>query len=712
MKRFLVIPIVPLFFLNAVSYAQIKIDRKSQEWILETNSMIYKLGVLDNKLHSLYYGSKFQDSQTMPWVEGPEVAVRGGVANKTAALEVIFADGTRDLDLEFSEAELFLDNGVQVLRIDEKDTYYPIIVSSFYKVLPQYDIIERWTELKNVGKEDIRVEKAMSASLWLPPSGYELTHFSGIWGNEFQPNTTLLTQGTKIVANRNFKSYGSPLFLINEQNKATEFDGEVWYGQIHYSGNWALEFDKQPRGEQQIVGGINFWDTEWTLKPNATFRTPIFSFGYSSEGTGKVSRNYSSYIREKLLPAHARNKTRPVLYNSWYATEFDVNEKQQLALGQVAKKIGVEMFVIDDGWFKGRVNDKSGLGDWTIDTNKFPNGLNPMIKKINDMGMDFGIWVEPEMVNPNSDLYREHPDWVFHFKNRPRTTGRNQLMLNLAREDVYEYLYDSLHSLLKNHNIKYLKWDMNKELTEPGWPAESPSVQHEVRIRYIENLYRLIDSIRKEYPDLWIETCSSGGGRVDLEMFTRMDVAWASDNIDPLDRILIQYAYLNSFPANTMVSWTGNENHHGIPYSLDFRFDVSMSGVLGVGHDITKWNQAEIVLAAGKIAQYKEIRDVVHNGDLYRLSSPFESNRSVLQYVNKARSKAVIFCYKLEDHLKGSSTYPYKNNSIKLKGLKNDVTYVVEGTDQKYLGSDLMEQGLVFPLEKSYSSKIIKLIEN
>ena len=712
MKSFLVLPIVLVFFLNTVSNAQIKADLKNQEWILETNSMTYKLGVLDNKVHSLYYGGKFKDSQTRPWVQRQEVAVRGGVANKTPALEVVFTDGTRDLDLEFSESELFLDNVVQVLRISEKDIYYPVIVSSFYKVLPQYDIIERWTELKNVGKEDIRIEKAMSASLWLPPSGYELTHFSGIWGHEFQPNTTLLTQGRKIVENRNFKSYGSPLFLVNEPNMVTEFDGEVWYGQIHYSGNWALEFDKQPRGELQIIGGINFWDTEWNLKSGSIFRTPIFSFGYSSEGTGKVSRNYSSYIREKLLPAHARNKTRPVLYNSWYATEFDVNEKQQLALAQVAKKIGVEMFVIDDGWFKGRINDKGGLGDWTVDTNKFPKGLNPMIKKINEMGMDFGIWVEPEMVNPNSDLYRAHPDWVFHFKNRPRTTGRNQLMLNLAREDVYEYLYNSLHSLLKNHNIKYLKWDMNKELTEPGWPDQNFEVQHEVRIRYIENLYRLIDSIRQEYPDLWIETCSSGGGRVDLEMFTRMDVAWASDNIDPLDRILIQYAYLNSFPANTMVSWTGNESHHGIPYALDFRFDVSMSGVLGVGNDITKWAQAEIAMATEKIAHYKEIRDVVHNGDLYRLISPFESNKSVLQYVNKARSEVVVFCYKMEDHLKGSSTYPHTNDRIKLRGLKNDATYTLGDTEQKYLGSDLMEQGLVFPLKNSYSSKIIKLTEN
>ncbi|SDD82832.1 alpha-galactosidase [Pricia antarctica] len=698
-------------FSIASLFGQIRNNVNAQEWLLDTDAMTYKLAVVDNKLYSQYYGKKLNDSLIIPWVERQEVAVRGGEVDKTPAIEVIFEDGTRDLDLIFSKAEIREDDGVQVLRIDLKDTYYPLLVSSYYKVLPEYDIIERWTELKNIGKKDIRIEKALSASLWLPENDYELTHFSGIWGTEFQPNTTLLTQGKKIVGSRNFKSYGSPLFLVNKQGKATEFDGEVWYGQIHYSGNWSLIFDKQPRGEQQILGGINFWDTEWTLRPDTTFKTPVFSFGYTDRGKGAVSRNYGAYVRDRILPKSHRHKIRPILYNSWYATEFDVNEKQQLALATVAKKIGVETFVIDDGWFKGRVNDKAGLGDWTVDRNKFPNGLNPLIKKINAMGMDFGIWVEPEMVNPDSDLYREHPDWVMHFENRTRTTGRNQLMLNLAREDVYEYLYEALHNLLNDHNITYLKWDMNKTLTEPGWPEADLSVQHEVRILYIENLYRLIDSLRRDFPELWIETCSSGGGRADLEIFKRTDVAWASDNIDPADRVMIQYAYLNAFPANTMVSWTGHQERHGITYDLDFHFDVSMSGVLGVGNDITKWTPAEIDLASKKITLYKAIRNTVQQGDLYRLASPFESNTSVLQYVGKDRSETVLFYYELEERLKGSTSFPHKNQIVRLKGLKKDAVYTLEDTGKKYSGSDLMEQGIAFPLNKGYSSAILRFKE-
>ncbi len=701
-----------LFFFTVITLkGQIQSDAVNGQWTIQTNNMTYKLGLVNNSLHSLYYGSKLKDSLTIPWIRKQEVSVRGGEVDKTPGIEVVFKDGTRDLELTFLGSETVLENDRQVLRIDQKDTFYPIIVSSFYKAWPEYDVVERWTEILNVGKENVKLEKVLSASLWLPANNYELTHFNGIWGNEFQPNTTLLTQGRKTVENRNFRSYGLPLFLISTENGANEDHGELWYGQIHYSGNWVLEFDKQARGEIQILGGINFWDTEWTLKPNSTFESPVFSFGYSSEGKGKVSRNYGDYVRERILREQKRNEIRPVLYNSWYATEFDVNEKQQLALATVAKKIGVETFVIDDGWFKGRVTDKAGLGDWSVDRNKFPKGLNPLIKKINAMGMDFGIWVEPEMVNPDSDLYRAHPDWVFHYKNRKRTLGRNQLMLNLAREDVYEYLYNALYELLKNHNIKYLKWDMNKNLTEPGWPDAAQSIQREVRIRYIENLYRLLDSIRKEFPDLWIETCSSGGGRIDLEIFKRTDVAWASDNIDPADRVLIQYAYLNAFPANTMVSWTGHQERHGITYDLDFHFDVSMSGVLGVGNDITKWSEQEIALATHKIDKYKEIRNTVQNGDLYRLISPFDSDKSVLQYVNKNKSETVVFCYQLEQRLKGSSTFPYRTEIIRLNGLKDNVYYTLEGTNQKNLGSTLMEHGIVFPLDKAYSSTILILKE-
>jgi alpha-galactosidase len=293
--------------------------------------------------------------------------------------------------------------------------------------------------------------------------------------------------------------------MVRPGDESEDTSGAAWFGTLQYSGNWRIDFDKVFNGRLQIVGGINFWDTNWDLKAGTTFETPKFIIGYTRSGSEGAAQNLTAYIRKIILPKQWRNKLRPVLYNSWYATTFNVNEEQQLALAKIAKEIGVELFVIDDGWFKGRNGDHAGLGDWTVDKKKFPDGLQPMIKKINDMGMDFGIWVEPEMVNPNSDLYRAHPDWVFNFPHRTRHEGRNQLMLNLAREDVYQYLLKSLSALLSENNIKFIKWDHNRTLSEPGWPDAPVAEQREVRIRYINNLYRLIDALRSRFPDVQFE---------------------------------------------------------------------------------------------------------------------------------------------------------------------------------------------------------------
>lgn len=698
------------FVLNTLSItAQVSFMEDNNQWNLETDNLSYCIRVHNNKLYNCYFGAKISAGSVESYLfDNPEIPVRGGFPDESPILEVVFKDGTRDLDLEYESYSTSKTNGFDQLSITLKDTYYPIQVISHYRIIPKIDIIEKWIEVKNTGKDIIKIENAKSASLWLPRGGYEMTHYAGIHWHDFQPEKTLLTQGIKTIQSKNFKTYGSSFFTVRPQDENDEYQGNVWYGQLHYSGNWKNDFESMYDDRVQISSGINFWDTEWNLKTNEIFITPVFSFGFTQNGTNKTAQNYADYTREIILPSK-RNKTpRPVLYNSWYATEFDVNEEQQLHLAQVAKEVGVEMFVIDDGWFKGRIADNAGLGDWEVDKNKFPNGLNPMIEKINNMGMDFGIWIEPEMVNPNSDFYREHPDWVLHFKNRERTLGRNQLMLNLARQDVFDYLYDSFYKLLKDHNIKYIKWDMNKSLSEPGWPDADPLLQREVRVRYIENLYKLFDKLTTAFPDVWFETCSSGGGRVDLGIFKRTDVAWVSDNIDPVDRILIQYGYLNIFPANTMISWTGYYDNHGVKPSLEFRFDVAMSGVLGIGNDVIKWTSEEIEIAKQKVERYKEIRETVHNGDLYKISSPFTSNRSILQFNDKAHAKkSILFFYQLEDHLKGSSAYPYQNKFVRLRGLDPLSTYKIEGNNQLITGRELMNVGVQYPLLKSYTSKII-----
>ena len=583
-------------------------------------------------------------------------------------------------------------------------------MTEYIRVLPEYDLLEKWIEIKNTGqKEIIRIENAQSGGFFLPKDDYYLTHLSGTWGNEFQPNNTRLTQGVKTLHVKDFRSFGSSFFALRPGGETSETRGKVWYGSLIYSGNWRADFEKSAYGEVQVVSGINFWDQEITLKSGEVFSTPKMLIGYTENGMEGVSKNLTSFTREQILPQKHRNEIRPVLYNSWYATTFNVNEEHQLALARIAKEIGVEMFVIDDGWFKGRVNDQAGLGDWTVDKHKFPNGLKPMIEKINAMGLDFGIWVEPEMVNPNSDLYRAHPDWVFHYPNRTRHTGRNQLMLNLAREDVYEYLYNSLYKLLDENNIKFIKWDMNKSLTDPGFPSANTEDQRSVRIKYVENLYRLIESLRKAFPDVWFENCASGGGRIDLGMLSRMDFAWVSDNTDPVDRIFIQYSYLNAFPANTMISWVTHEDWHRQHHPLDFKFDVSMSGVLGVGNDLTKWTEKEKAIAKEKIALYKEIRETVQFGDHYRLISPYENNSSILQYVNKDKSESVVFVYSLAEYPNNAISETRRSKEIQLRGLQDDALYIIEGNENAFAGKFLMEKGIAFPLSGAYKSKIFKI---
>ena len=323
--------------------------------------------------------------------------------------------------------------------------------------------------------------------------------------------------------------------------------------------------------------------------------------------------------------------------------------------------------------------------------------------------MDFGIWIEPEMVNPNSDLYRAHPDWVFHFPNRQRHEGRNQLMLNLSRDDVYQYLYKCIHDLLKENNIKFIKWDMNKALTDPGFMSAPTDEQRAVRIKYIENLYRLVETLRKEFPEVWFEDCSSGGGRVDLAMLSHFDFAWTSDNTDPVDRIFIQDSYLTLFPANTMISWVTQEDWHHLNPSLEYKFNVCMAGVLGVGYDITRWSDEQKKIASEKIAQYKRIRETVQKGDLYRIVSPYEENRSILQYVGKNKRNAALFVYNLAEYPANQIKDTQRTTLVKLRGLLPDTYYNIEKMKGRYSGRYLMDIGITIPLQAAFKSDIFVL---
>ncbi len=689
----------------------IQVGDDNKSWTLKTKSAVYHLAVNDDGTVGMcYLGADGYQPEVSNRVLGPEVTVRGGFSEKTPMVEVVFDDHVRSLELQFVRAEQREIDGYPALVIYQEDKFYPLSVVEYIRVLPEYDLMEKWIEIKNLGKKkSLLIENAQSGTFFVPRGNYELTHLSGAWADEFLPNKTLLTQGVKTLQVKDFRSFASSFFALSEAGCGTETSGRYWYGTLQYSGNWRVDFEKYTTGEVQVTSGINYWDQSVTLKAGASVVTPKFVIGYTDGGMQNVSLNLSGYTRDRILHPNHREMVRPVLYNSWYATAFDVNEQHQLDLAKIAKEIGVEIFVIDDGWFKGRINDKAGLGDWTVDKKKFPNGLESLIRKINDMGLEFGIWIEPEMVNPNSDLYRSHPDWVLAYPNRTRHEGRNQLILNLAREDVYQYLYDSFSALLRENNIRYIKWDMNRPLADPGFPSCKVENQREVRMKYVDNLYRLLEALRAEFPDVWFENCASGGGRIDLGIMQLTDCNWISDNTDPIDRTFIQYSYLNAFPANSMISWVTQEDWHRQNPSLEFKFDVSMCGVLGIGYDITKWTDAEKELARKKIAQFKSIRETVHGGNLYRLVSPYESNRSVLQFVNESGNESVVFVYNLAEYLANAVSGDVTSRTVKLRGLQEEAEYQIEGAETIYQGKMLMEVGLDIPLRGAYKSCILRI---
>lgn len=695
---------------------------KTTGWNIRTAVSVYQIALnAKGEVLPVFYGA---GAHAEKWLaqgrsrgNGPfqlnEVPVRGGFADKVPMVELVFADNTRDCDLVFQQAVVTEEGGRQTLCITQKDRYYPFTVNSYIRVLPEYDIIEKWLEVKNTGAKDaIQIENLQSASVLLPADRYYLTHHGGRWTNEFQLQQTQLTPGIKTLQSRDFSAFeNSPWFLVSDVafTDASQH-GNTWFGQVHYSGNWRIDLESTVAGNLQIAGGINFWDTQWKLEAGKSFTTPKMSFGFTEKGPEEAARLYARYTRAEILRPAMRSKIRPVIYNSWYATRFAVNETSQLKLAQQAKDAGVEMFVIDDGWFSGRKDDHAGLGDWYADSVKFPEGLNPLISKINAMGMQFGIWVEPEMVNPNSQLYRQHPEWVMHFPNRPRTEWRNQLTLNLAREDVYQYLLHAMTELLGKHNIKFIKWDRNRGLSEPGWPDAPAYMQREVRIRYVDNLYRLIEELERRFPDVIFESCASGGGRPDLGMLSRMDQTWTSDNTNPLDRLFIQYGYLSAYPANTMVCWTTGYDRSSINLPQEFIFDVAMQGVLGIGDNILEWNDKQRETAKSKVAQYKSIRQLVQQGNLYRLLSPASGQMVSLQYVSKEKDEAVLFCYNLNKTPEGAGPQTRMQKMLVLEGLDPAATYRLDDKAATTVtGEYLMKVGITWPVTAAYRSTIIKL---
>ena len=689
------------------------IHATSSYWIIETSQTAYAFG-LNNAglLTHTHWGARLpytadypapanpllrNSFDTPPHMTSEEYPGYSAMNYTDPAFKVMFADGVRDSVLVYKEHAV-TPGPTPELVVRLQDANYPLVVSLHYRAIEEFDLIERWVTLENQGDTPITIERAFSAKLTLPESDkYSLTHMYGRHLDEFRMKREPLTPGLKHIESRRLTTshHHSPWFAVDKN--AGEENGEVWFGSLAWSGNWKISAEVTEFASTRISIGLNDWDFVWKLSPAEQFSTPASIFGYTQSGYGSASRRMHDYVRQSLLP-HGQ-VLHKVLYNSWEATTFNVDEVSQAALAGIAAKMGIELFVMDDGWFHGRNTDNAGLGDWWPDAVKFPNGLGNLIKQVNDLGMEFGLWVEPEMVNPNSDLYRAHPDWVIHFPTRARSESRQQLILNFARPDVQEYIIAVLDKLLGENNIVFIKWDMNRNASEPGW-LDAPGDARELWVRYVQGVYRVWGTLRERHPRVFWQSCSGGGGRADLGILRLADQIWASDNTEALARLWIQEGFSQFLPANVMEAWVTDWGRELVP--LEFRFHVSMCGSLGVGGNLNEWDAADRELAAKNISLYKEIRPVIQFGDQYRLISAQKNNYSAVQYVSKDKSAGVLFVFRT------AIRDPFNTPVIYPRGLEPEAMYSVEGFDGARSGQAWMQTGLKVELH-NLQSRVLKI---
>jgi alpha-galactosidase len=692
----------------------------------------YILGINESgQVQTLYWGKRLSANDHFAAAKSPagsssfdpsssvtpqEFVGWGGFLYVEPDLKISFPDGNRDLVLKYASHHF---DGDQLL-ITMKDISREVYVTLAYRMDSETGILRRSAEIENRTNTSLTIEQ-VSAGTWNLPRGndYRLHYLTGRWAGEWSIQQQDIHAGKTVLESRRGTtgSQNNPWFAISCSTNSGENFGDVWFGALGWSGSWQITVEQDMIQQVRVSGGPNAFDFSYPLKKGERFTSPYFYAGHTDQGIGGASRKLHRFEVDSILP-HTSGapapKLRPVLYNSWEATYFDVNEAGQVALAEKAAAIGVERFVMDDGWFGQRKDDHAGLGDWYINPQKFPHGLKSLIDKVHALNMDFGLWVEPEMVNPDSDLFRKHPDWVLHFDGRPESEGRNQLVLNLARPDVRAYVFSFLDKLLNENDIAFLKWDYNRNWSEPGWPAVAPEDQKKVYVDFTNNFYSILTELRAKHPAVEIESCSGGGSRVDLGVMRLTDEAWPSDNTDAFDRLSIQNGFTYAYTPGAMMAWVTDSptwvNQRSL--SLDYRFLSSMQGSLGIGANLNKWTPSDFATAKAMVAEYKAIRETVQHGELYRLISPENnSEQSVTESVSRDGKQAAVFAFL------HSSTQLYPFPRISLRGLDENRMYTIgafsgklaSGTPTTASGTYWMQRGVDLELRGDFQAAMFTL---
>jgi alpha-galactosidase len=630
------------------------------------------------------------------------------------ALQVVHADGNTSTDLQYQNlTRTHDDTGRELVRIQLQDPAYPLAVTLCFRVDADRDVIEQWTEITHHEPAPITLEQMSSSALLLSTNTpVSLTHFFGDWAKEMlSPITEQITPGTKILDSKigvRADQFNNPSFVLSLDGPPQENTGRVLAGSLEWSGSFQFAFDDNSEGIRALCG-VNPFASAYHLNPGETFTTPKMIWAWSANGLGDMSRKLHRWARDYGM--RDGHKTRAVLLNNWEATGFDFDFKRIVSLFAPAKALGVELFLLDDGWFGNkhpRVNDHAGLGDWQPNRSRLPDGLAPLAAAAVQQGLRFGIWMEPEMVNPQSELFERHPDWIIAQPKRPLELQRNQLVLDLTRPEVQAFEWQSIQSILSVPNITYAKWDCNRYLTQPGSSYLAPDQQSELWIDYVNALYALMDKTAKTFPDTELMLCSGGGGRVDYGALKYFQEFWPSDNTDPTMRVPMQWDYSYFYPpmaiASHVTHW-GNRPMH-------FACSVAMSARFGMDLDLNKLSAADQAVCAGAISAYKQIRDVTEFGDLYRLEDPHEAFRGAINFVSPDQSRAVVFAFQLKD---GAVT------PVHPQGLDPAKTYTVHELNpapgraaipqegQTLTGEQIMRDGLIPSCAHAVEACVIEL---
>lgn len=702
----------------------ITFDEKRKIFKLDTLDSTYAIGIREGYLIHLYYGKKIPDDNLLdlPFrgyfatispknvhvddykfsldVQPMEYSCNGSGDYRLAALSIKDSMGRTTTDIRYLDHKIYDgkpklkglpatycndDSEAQTLELVTVDSFTGAKVTLYYTAFANYSVVTESVKVENTGKETFEIEKVASCCVNLPSMDYNMINLSGVWSRERRVITRHLAHGIQSVASkRGSSSHNHNPFVALVDDKGGEDFGDAFGFNLVYSGNFSADIETDYLDCTRLVMGINPIDFTWVVEPGDEFQSPEVVMVYSDSGMGKMSRTFHDLYNNNLIRGEWKNKKRPLLINSWEGSGFDFDRETLVRYAKEAKKLGIELLVMDDGWFGHRDSDNSSLGDWFVNESKLKGGLTKLIERVNAEGVQFGIWYEPEMISEDSELYKAHPDWCVHVEGREQSPARQQYVIDMTRQDVRDCIFNQMYDVLSKNNIAYLKWDYNRAITEPASVMLDARHSKEFFHRFILGTYELMDRITSAFPHILFESCAGGGGRFDAGMLYYMPQAWASDNTDPIERLTIQFGTTMCYPASSMGAHVSACDRTGI----ETKAAVAMAGTFGYELDPKEMSEEDKEKVKEQVKNYHRYYNVIHFGDLYRIIAPTDDEfKCAWEYVAKDKSEALLTVV-----IKNRA--PHDFLLIKMKGLDPEKMYRDETDGEIYSGALLMNAGI------------------